>query len=75
MKQQNGRDWKTPLLSGLVTALAGPVIYPALDALACRILTRAPFVYSVEEHLIYPLILGFVLGAILRIPLGGKKKD
>ena len=63
---------KEKLFFGLAVAICAMIIYPLIDLLWCLIITRSPFVYSVPDHVVAPLVIGIVAGLILYNP---KKKE
>ena len=61
------------IINGIATGLAGILIWPLLDLVLCKFITRSPFVYSIHEHIIQPIIFGFIISII--IDLTFRKKD
>ena len=53
------------IVNGLATGLAGIIIWPLLDLILCKLITRTDFVYSVHEHIIQPIIFGFIISIII----------
>ncbi len=44
--------------------IAGLIIFPLCDFLFCKILQNTNFVYSVNDHIIEPIIFGVIAGLI-----------
>ena len=55
------------LFNALGTAIAGIIIWPLLDLILCNWITRTTFVYSVYEHIVQPIIFGFIVSFIVDI--------
>lgn len=59
-------------------AVAGIILWPILDMLYCAIFTHSEFVYSVNGHIVQPIIFGCVAGLIFwvidRISMKKNKK-
>lgn len=60
-------------INGIATGLAGVIIWPLLDLFLCKVITKTSFIYSVHEHIIEPIIFGFIVSII--IDLTFRKKD
>ena len=61
------------LFNAIGTALAGIIIWPLLDFILCSWITKTTFVYSVHEHIIQPIIFGFIVSFIVDIFFISKK--
>ena len=61
------------IVNGMATGLAGVIIWPLLDLILCKFITRSPFIYSVHEHIIQPIIFGFIVSLIIDITF--RRKD
>ena len=61
------------IVNGIATGLAGVIIWPLLDLFLCKVINNSPFIYSVHEHIIEPIIFGFIISLI--IDLTFRKKD
>ena len=43
----------------------GMILYPLFDLIICKFITNSKFVYSVNEHIIKPIVFGILLGLVL----------
>ena len=64
------------LVYGAATAIMGFIIYPLLDLLMCKFITHSTFKYTLADHIISPLIFGFVFAFVYSFGMiKGKKKN
>ena len=49
------------ILASIVAAL---IIFPLVDFISCKIFQNAEFVYTVNDYIIEPIIIGIVLGLV-----------
>lgn len=77
MKIEKG-SVKALLIEMFGTAIAGIILWPILDMLYCAIFTHSEFVYSVNSHIVQPIIFGCAAGLIFwgidRISMKKNKK-
>ena len=53
------------LVNALGTAIAGIIIWPLFDWILCSWITKTPFIYSVHEHIIQPVIFGAIVSIVV----------
>ena len=46
-------------------AVFGVILYPLFDFLLCKFFTHSEFVYSVQDHIVEPILFGTIMGTIL----------
>ena len=76
MKIEKG-SVKALLIEMFGTAIAGIILWPILDMLYCAIFTHSEFVYSVNSHIVQPIIFGWaglIFWGIDRISMKKNKK-
>jgi uncharacterized RDD family membrane protein YckC len=71
-RAEDEQEIKNPVLAFFVylavTCIAAIVIWPLLDFLWCAIFTHTDFNYSVNEHLLEPLIFSLIFTLIFYLP-------
>ena len=60
---------KKTLLIGFTTAIMGIITYPLFDFILNKFFTKEEFTYSIQQHLISPIIFGIILSIVLYFPL------
>ena len=55
------------IISTIAIMIAGIIIYPLFDLLYTKFITHSEFIYSVKEHIIKPIEIGFIMGICLWI--------
>lgn len=61
------------LVYGIATAVMGFTIYPLFDWLLCNFITNSTFKYSVADHIISPLMFGFIFAFVYSFGMVNKK--
>ena len=51
----------------ILISLFGMILYPLFDLVYYKLITNKEFVYSIKNHIIEPIIFGFILGIIFFI--------
>ncbi len=49
------------LLFGITTVVMGMILYPILDLIWAKFVTHSPFVYSVRDHIIDPVVFATII--------------
>ena len=62
MKKIDRGNAKYFIMIAVATAVCGIIIYPILDLIVCKFITNSEFEYSVLDHVIEPVLFGFVFG-------------
>ena len=65
MKKIENNKWLYTLFLAITTSIFGMILYPLFDYLLAKFITHSTFVYSVEQHIISPIIFGFVVSIVL----------
>lgn len=61
------------LCFAIATSIMGMILYPLFDYLLCKFITHSQFTYSVHQHIIEPIIFGFIVAIVLELPFLNKK--
>lgn len=62
------------LAYGIATSIMGFTLYPLLDFLLCNFITNKKFEYNVADHIISPLVFGFVFAFVYSFGQVEKRK-
>ena len=46
----------------ILTAVFGFILYPLFDFISCKLITNSTFVYSINKHIVQPLIFAVIYG-------------
>ena len=46
----------------VAVAVCGFILYPLIDLLFCKLITKTIFEYSVQKHIIQPIIFAIIYG-------------
>ena len=61
------------LVYGFITSILGFITYPLLDLFVCKFMTNSTFKYEISDHIIKPLIFGFVFALVYSYGMVKKK--
>lgn len=64
MKKIEKNSIKYLIIQTLAIIIFAIIIYPLIDLALCKLITHTEFVYSVNEHIIEPIIYGTILGIV-----------
>ena len=45
-------------------SVCGMILYPIFDLILCKFITNSVFEYSIHEHIIQPILFGFIFGFV-----------
>ena len=62
MKNIEKGSVKHLIISIVIYIVMGLILYPIFDILYCKLITNTEFVYSFEEDVIKPVVIGSVMG-------------
>ena len=61
------------IVQTILIAVMGMIIWPLLDLFICGVIMHTPFVYSVSDHILEPVVYAGILGVVLWV-IEKKKK-
>ena len=73
MKNEEKESIKHLIMLIIWIIIFGLILYPIFDLIYCKFITNSRFVYSVNDHIIKPIIIGVIAGIVFFIV--DKKKN
>ena len=64
MKNIDKKSTKYLVLILIIYVLMGLILYPLLDFIYCKLITKSEFVYSIQAYVIKPIVVCSVMGII-----------
>lgn len=53
---------KYMLIESITISIFGIILYPLFDFILCKFFTNSTFTYSIFDHIISPIMFGFIIG-------------
>ena len=65
MKKVESTSVQYLILQIVAISVAGMILWPLLDLFWCAVISHTEFIYSVPDHIVDPIIFGFMMGTII----------
>ena len=59
----------------VVNTVIAMIVWPILDIIICNVFTHSQFIYSVNQHIIQPIVFGLIIAGINTVLYAKKKKN
>lgn len=73
MQKIKENKWLYILAFAIATSIMGIILYPLFDYVLCKFITNSQFIYSVHQHIVQPILFGFIIAIVLYVPILNKK--
>ena len=48
----------------ITISICGIILYPLFDLILCNLITNSKFTYSIQNHIIDPILFGIIFGIV-----------